>query len=169
MTYLMAVANNIGSPVAGSHDDGQFWGVYGIAGDSDFVYIIDSGNNRVQKFDSDGNFITKWGSLGQVRIYNSSGAQKILLLILLTMFMLQNQIITVSKNLTATVISSQSGVLMVLIMVNFRSPTGIAVDSSDNVYVADNFNNRVQKFDSDGNFITKWGSKCMQSLVVQIA
>ena len=33
---------------------------------------------------------------------------------------------------------------------------GIAVDSSGNVYVADTWNNRIQKFDSDGNFITKW-------------
>jgi DNA-binding beta-propeller fold protein YncE len=28
------------------------------------VYIVDSQNERIQKFDSDGNFITKWGSEG---------------------------------------------------------------------------------------------------------
>ena len=39
----------------------------------------------------------------------------------------------------------------------FLNPYDVAVDSSDNVYVADNFNNRIQKFDSNGNFITKWG------------
>ena len=27
------------------------------------------------------------------------------------------------------------------------------------MYVADSYNHRIQKFDSDGNFITKWGSK----------
>ena len=37
-------------------------------------------------------------------------------------------------------------------------PRGIAVDSSGNVYVVDMDNNRVQKFDSNGKFITKWGS-----------
>ena len=37
-------------------------------------------------------------------------------------------------------------------------PTGVAVDSSGNVYVADNGNNRIQKFNSNGKFITKWGS-----------
>ena len=36
---------------------------------------------------------------------------------------------------------------------------GIAVDSEDNVYVADTSNHRIQKFDSNGNFITKWGSE----------
>ena len=34
---------------------------------------------------------------------------------------------------------------------------GIAVDSKGNVYVVDRHNNRIQKFDSDGNFTTKWG------------
>ena len=37
-------------------------------------------------------------------------------------------------------------------------PMGIAVDSSGNVYVADSYNNRIQKFTPDGQFVTKWGS-----------
>jgi DNA-binding beta-propeller fold protein YncE len=40
----------------------------------------------------------------------------------------------------------------------FDRPVGIAIDSSGNVYVTDQNNNRVQKFDRDGNFLTKWGS-----------
>ena len=28
------------------------------------MYVTDSANSRVQKFDSEGNFITKWGSKG---------------------------------------------------------------------------------------------------------
>ena len=28
------------------------------------MYVADSGNNRIQKFDSNGTFITKWGSYG---------------------------------------------------------------------------------------------------------
>jgi tripartite motif-containing protein 71 len=40
----------------------------------------------------------------------------------------------------------------------FINPVGLATDSSDNIYVADRGNNRIQKFDSDGNFITKWGT-----------
>ncbi len=41
----------------------------------------------------------------------------------------------------------------------FYGPTGIAVDPAGNVYVADMLNNRIQKFDSSDNFITKWGSR----------
>jgi DNA-binding beta-propeller fold protein YncE len=40
----------------------------------------------------------------------------------------------------------------------FRTPVGIAVDYSNNVYVADSGNHRVQKFSSTGAFITKWGT-----------
>ena len=40
----------------------------------------------------------------------------------------------------------------------FSLPVGIAVDTSNNVYVADNQNHRIQKFDSSGTFLTKWGS-----------
>jgi hypothetical protein len=40
----------------------------------------------------------------------------------------------------------------------FDRPFGVAVDSSGNVYVADD-NNRIQKFNSSGTFITKWGSE----------
>ncbi len=38
----------------------------------------------------------------------------------------------------------------------FTQPTGVAVDSSGNVYVADTQNFRVQKFSPDGTFLTKW-------------
>jgi DNA-binding beta-propeller fold protein YncE len=40
----------------------------------------------------------------------------------------------------------------------FRSPWGIAVDSDGNVYVADGNNYRIQKFNSKGVFLDKWGS-----------
>jgi DNA-binding beta-propeller fold protein YncE len=46
--------------------DGQFHGPKGICfDDSGFIYIADSGNHRVQKFDKDGNFILKFGEPGE--------------------------------------------------------------------------------------------------------
>ena len=41
----------------------------------------------------------------------------------------------------------------------FNIPHSIAFDSFGNFYVTDTYNNRIQKFSSDGKFITKWGSK----------
>jgi len=41
----------------------------------------------------------------------------------------------------------------------FNTPDGITVDAQGNLYVMDSGNNRIQKFDGDGNFISMWGSK----------
>ena len=102
------------------YDSGQFNAPIGIAIDSsDNVYVTEAYNNRVQKFDSSGTFITKWSS----NELDSYGAP-------------QN--------------GGGNG--------EFYNPTGIAIDSSDNVYVADTSNHRIQKFSSTGAFITKWGS-----------
>jgi trimeric autotransporter adhesin len=40
----------------------------------------------------------------------------------------------------------------------FSDPPNVAVDSSDNIYVLDCENHRIQKFNSTGGYITQWGS-----------
>ena len=49
--------------------DGEFDGPTDVAMymegvDPKFVYVVDSGNNRIQKFDGAGNFLAKWGTSG---------------------------------------------------------------------------------------------------------
>ena len=41
----------------------------------------------------------------------------------------------------------------------FHKPHGVATDGSGNVYVADNCNHRIQRFDSSGKFLLKWSKK----------
>ncbi len=46
----------------------------------------------------------------------------------------------------------------------FDIPHGIDMDRNGNVYVADRENNRIQKFDGQGNFITSWQNNAAHQL-----
>jgi DNA-binding beta-propeller fold protein YncE len=46
----------------------------------------------------------------------------------------------------------------------FNIPHGIDLDKDGNVYVADRENNRIQKFDAEGNFIAVWQNKITDQL-----
>jgi DNA-binding beta-propeller fold protein YncE len=39
----------------------------------------------------------------------------------------------------------------------FKRPRGVAVDRLGDLYVADKQNNRIQKFDAHGRFLSRWG------------
>jgi len=41
----------------------------------------------------------------------------------------------------------------------FNSPHGVFVDPSGNVFVVDTNNHRIQKFDTQGVFLAKWGTQ----------
>ena len=44
----------------------------------------------------------------------------------------------------------------------FYYPSGIAVDGSGTVYVADTYNHRIQAFTSEGTFLRQWGSRAAE-------
>ena len=46
----------------------------------------------------------------------------------------------------------------------FSTPHGIDLDKYGNVYVADRENNRIQKFDPNGNFLASWQNKITDQL-----
>ena len=132
-------------------------------------YVADLGNNRVQKFDSQGNFITYIGasapsSSSANGSFNSpydvavDGSGNVYVADLFNnrvqKFDSQGNFITYI-GASAPSYSSANG--------SFNSPYGVAVDGSGNVYVSDTQNNRVQKFDSQGNFITYIGASAPSS------
>jgi DNA-binding beta-propeller fold protein YncE len=138
--------------------DGQFYYPHGVAVDSSSgnVYAADTLNNRIQKFNSSGGFITEWGSSrgsrdGQFQIpcdiaVDSSG----------------NVYVADSWNNRIQKFTSSGRFLTKWGTYGtgdgqFAYPQGVAVDPSGNVYVVDTYSNRIQKFDSSGVFITKWG------------
>ena len=137
--------------------NGQFKYPYGIASDSSGnVYVADTSNNRIQKFDSAGSFLTKWGSSG-------SGDGKFNVPTGVVVDNAGNVYVADTYNYRIQKFDS-TGVFLAkwgsagLSDGKFNVPTGITVDSSDNVYVTDFGTDRIQKFDSTGVFLAKWGS-----------
>lgn len=136
---------------------GQFYEPSGIAIDSSGnIYVADTLNNRIQKFDEQGTFISKWGSGGSGigRFDSPQGMAVDSSDCIYVVDRSNNRIQKFDRNgnfITAWgSLGSAAG--------QFDRPYGIAVDSSDNIYVADSGNDRIQKFDGNGNFISGWGS-----------
>ncbi|MDP4117248.1 MAG: cadherin-like beta sandwich domain-containing protein, partial [Bacteroidota bacterium] len=108
-------------------------------------------------FDSNGNFVTKWGSYGSGNgQFNSPKGVAYFSHNIYVADTLNNRIQKINTGIDGNYLTqwgskgSGNG--------QFDSPFGVAVDSSGNVYVTDTGNRRIQKFTSNGNFITKWGS-----------
>src|SRR5919106_436982 len=128
-----------------------------------YVYVVDSKNNRIQKFDINGTFVESIGKLG-----NKIGEFDLPTTIEIDSK--NNFIINERGNERIQKFDSQWNPILM-----WGSKGGgnnqfchiehIAVDKYDNVYVTDpqedpecSHQPRVLKFDSNGNFITKWGS-----------
>ena len=122
--------------------NGQFSNPGQVAVDSSGnVYVADAANNRVQKFTSDGVFITSWGGFFNpigVAVDNSGNV-----------CVLDSYNSRVAKFTSSGVFITSWG----------TSSAGWcdAVDSSGNVYVVEPYINRVEKFTSTGVLITSWG------------
>ena len=65
--YIMSTDGTILKKIGGSGNEaGKFHGPEGICFDNGgYIYVVDSGNSRVQKFDDEGNFILKFGEKGE--------------------------------------------------------------------------------------------------------
>jgi DNA-binding beta-propeller fold protein YncE len=132
---------------------GQLGAPNGIAVDSTGnIYVADAGNHRVQKLATDGKLIAEWrgpdaGFYGPRRIAIGP----------------DNSIYVLDQGRTRVVRFAQNGEVLAAWGSKgtgdgqFDDPAAVAVDPATNkVYVADPRNKRIQVFDSDGRFLTKW-------------
>ena len=78
-----------------------------------YVWVADSNNDRIQKFDGNGKFLFQFGKSAGTRAPYLPG--------------------------------------------EFKAPFGVAVDKEGDIWVADTGCHRIQKFDSDGDFILTVG------------
>jgi hypothetical protein len=175
-SYVADVSNNRIQKFSPTGAFIKAWGSYGGAGPgdatgtfdmanpvfpavdaSDQVYVLDPGNNRVQVFDTDGNYLKQldgtnspdgfmyapvsvaFGPGGdtyvaelsseRVQVFDSTGYHKR----------------DIGSGGTA------NG--------EFSTPVGLAVDSAGNAYVSDLFANRIQKFNAAGAYVRKWDTE----------
>ena len=150
--------------------DGQFCGGYavygpeGIAVDSaGYVYIADTGDNRIQKFDTNGNFITKWGGPnpgsgdGQFGFPNGVAVDSSGYVYVLDGYY-RVQKFDSNGNFVLKWGSWGAG------DGQFQWPSDLAIGSDDYVYVADEpfdvysqrNHARIQKFNLSGDLVAKW-------------
>ena len=147
-------------------EDGQLHIPNGLAVDSSGnVYVADTNNHRIQKFDSSGNFLFKWGAYGGEGgvTSNGSGDGQFSAPQDVAVDGSGNVYVAESGNNRIQKFDSSGNFLLKWGTPGFgdgqfNQPSGVAVDSSGNVYVADKFNDRIQKFDSSGNFLLTWGT-----------
>jgi predicted membrane-bound mannosyltransferase/DNA-binding beta-propeller fold protein YncE len=142
---------------------GQFSAPAGLAVDHEGnLYVADSGNHRIQKFDGDGHFLgvfgTPGGNEGQLNepwgvAVDSEGN-------IYVADTWNHRIQKFDSNFRflkawggpfLDVGKRQPGPLELF------GPRSIAIDADGNVWVTDTGNKRVLKFDSDGNFLAQFG------------
>ncbi|MGB2843636.1 MAG: Ig-like domain-containing protein, partial [Candidatus Aminicenantaceae bacterium] len=128
----------------------------GVAVDySGNIYVTNVNKNTVVKFDSNGNYVTKWGTFGtgKYEFYNPYGIAADSEGNVYICDWTNNRISKYDSDGTYLTEWGEPGGSDG----QFSNPFGIAIDNSDIVYVTDYHNCRVQVFSSDGTFIRKWG------------
>ncbi len=141
--------------------DGQFSGLQGLALDSSGnLYAADSGNYRIQKFDTSGTFVSKFGTSGHGNgeLY---GAYGVALDSSGNIYVADGGNNRVQKFNSSGVYQAQWGSSYSSYgdaNGEMSSPSAIAVDDSYNVYVADMYNDRAQKFTNTGEFVLRLGT-----------
>jgi tripartite motif-containing protein 71 len=136
----------------GSYYSVQFCIPQGTAVDSSGnLYVADTDNNLIKKFDSNGKCLAQWGSFGNGNgeFYEPHG---------IAVDSSGNVYVADTDNYRIQKFDSNGTYIMQWGAKDgsngkFYLPHGIAVDSSGKVYVADYYNNRIQKFDSNGTYI----------------
>jgi uncharacterized protein (TIGR03663 family) len=157
-------------------DEGRFNSPRNVAvGPDGSVYVADSGNQRVQKFTADGEFVLAWGHMcrmyeGQAGCQSPDGAggfydpwgltvdQDGFVYVADTWnhrvqkFTANGEFVSMwgSHGVTEDAVGAEG---------LFWGPRDVAVGPEGQIYVSDTGNKRIQVFAPDGTFLAQWGGK----------
>ncbi len=120
------------------------------------VYVADTYNNRIQKFNTNGLYLTQWGTQGSGngQLYQPGG---------ITTDAAGNVYVTDTLNNRVQKFTSFGTYLTQWGTQGsgngqFNGPYGITIDLSGNIFIGDVYNFRIQKFTPSGVYISQWGS-----------
>ena len=137
----------------GNAQPGTFYEPWGIAVDNNNnVYVADTWNHRIQKFDEAGNFIEQWGFFGQGEEPTAFWGPRDIKVDS------QNRIFVTDTGNKRIVIFTSDGDYINqfgsagLMSGQFDEPVGIAIDNEGRIFVADTWNQRIQRFVTDNTF-----------------
>jgi DNA-binding beta-propeller fold protein YncE len=126
----------------------------GIAVAGDYVYVADSGNDRIERFDLTGGEAMAWGShgsgLGQFSYPRGVAAN-------------ETEVIVSDDDNHRIERFDPNGAFQAAAGAHgtgpgqFGFPYGVALDAAQNVYVADDINHRVVKLSPQLGFLGAWG------------
>jgi len=148
---------------SGNPQYGKFYTPTKLALDKDgYLYVADSLNNRIVKFDSEGKYITAWGKLG-----NGGKGEEFILPVGITTDTVNGEVFVYVVDVGNVRIQKFRGdggfvaewplELGILNENSFALPLAIAIDSHHNVYVVDSVKGDIKKFDSEGNYQMTFG------------
>jgi len=148
---------------------GQFQSPRGIkVGPDGFIYVADSGNHRIQKFTTGGQFVAAWGQPSTIETeagvpqgFNEPWDVAVApggdIYVADTWNHRIQRLDAEGRTVFSWGLFGQYGPGDVAGQSAFYGPRGLAIGPEGRVYVADTGNKRVQVFEPDGRFAFQWG------------
>ena len=143
-------------------DEGEFSSPTGITLDKEGnLYVADTDNHSIQKFDKTGKFVARWGGEPSSQEGNFYYPRGLAVGANDAVYVADSGNNRVQKfDLDGNVMQSWGKFGFAwrgADMGKFDVPWGVATDQEGNLYVSDTSNARIQKFKADGTPLVKWG------------